>query len=57
MIELFYKLSGGRPMTVIDNHVFIDIVSGETVKRYTDHFNRNWLATHAWSMFRVAVND
>lgn len=55
MIELFYKITGGRPMTIIDPHYFTDIVSGEAVMLCSDHFNRNWLATNKWGWFRVAT--
>lgn len=36
-----------------NGYAFTDSVSGEGVKCFTDTLGRKWLATSAWSMFRV----
>lgn len=47
-----FKLTGGRPMART-GFAFTDSVSRESVCYYTDKLGRNWLATGAWSLFRV----
>lgn len=53
MKKLFYRITGNRPMTLIESHVFTDKVSGKSVNRYIDPSGRKWLAIHKWSFFRV----
>lgn len=53
MIEqLFYKLSGGRPMSKVI-YAFRDVVKHEPVFIFEDHFGRYWMANNRWSLFRV----
>lgn len=52
MKNLFYKLTGGRPM-VYKSALFTDFVSGLSVNHYVDKFGRNYMANHSWSWFRV----
>lgn len=51
--ELFYKLTGGRPMKDV-GHGFTDVVSGKEVRYYVDKFGRKWMADSGpWSQFRI----
>ena len=45
-------LTGGRPMKRT-GYAFTDKVSGNSVNSFTDQLGRDWLAEHAWSLFRV----
>lgn len=39
---------------MIDNgSAFIDTVSGNEIRYYTDRFGRKWLAESKWALFRV----
>ena len=40
-------------MVQIGGPLFRDVVSGEPVCRFKDKFGRVWLATGAWSQFRI----
>lgn len=51
----FFKLTGGRPMKD-KGHLFVDIVSGKSVRHYIDKFGRSWMAEGPWSIFRVRRN-
>ena len=55
MKKIFYKLTGGRPMDKI-RFEFDDVVSGEKVYSFNDKFDRIWLSTNKWSLFRVKIN-
>ena len=46
------KLTGGRPMRYVA-YLFTNVVSGEGVCHYRDRLGRDWMATSAWSLFRV----
>ena len=50
---LVSRVTGGRPMKRIE-YRFTDLISGSPVYYYEDTFGRVWLATDAWSWFRVA---
>lgn len=50
--QLFFKLTGGRPMR-FKGRAFTDVVVGKAVNDYTDGLGRDWLAHGAWSLFRV----
>ena len=56
MKKIFYKLADGRPMDKI-RFEFNDVVSGEKVYSFIDKFDRKWLATNKWSLFRVKKNN
>lgn len=56
MIDILYKLTGGRPM-LITQYAFTDAFSGMPIYYCKDKFGRKWMAHGAWSMFRVAVRD
>lgn len=45
-------LTGGRPMRKVC-FCFTDMVSGEPVSMWLDGYGRLWLATGAWSVFRI----
>ena len=49
------RLTGGRPM-IRNEYAFTDTVSGEGVWRWTDRLGRRWLATGAWSLFRLETS-
>lgn len=49
---LFYKITGGRPM-IYQRDLFWDFIGQEEVKLYSDVFDREWMATTKWSIFRV----
>lgn len=54
---LFFKVSGGRPM-IDQGFNFTDVVSGKSVRNYTDRFGRNWMASGGpWSLFRVSRDN
>ena len=46
------RLTGGRPM-ILTGFAFTDVISGESVNYYVDRLGRHWMATGAWSLFRV----
>jgi hypothetical protein len=46
------KLLGGRPM-VREGYAFLDVVSQQPVYYWRDLLGRRWMATSAWSTFRV----
>lgn len=50
--ELFYQLTGGRPMTLLEFR-FTDKISGEPVYLARDKHDRLWLTSSPWAMFRV----
>jgi hypothetical protein len=50
--NLFYKITGGRPMTYLEQR-FYDPIGNCQVNLYIDKFNRQWLATNRWAWFRV----
>ena len=50
--EWLIWLCGGRPMER-GAFRFTDCISGKPVYYFADHYGRVWLATHAWSWFRV----
>lgn len=54
--ELFFKLTGGRPMKV-ESCAFVDRVNHREVFRFTDRLGRQWLAQglSGWAIFRVRV--
>ena len=52
MKKIFYKLTGGRPMTKLQFE-FTDVICGEPVYSFVDKLDRKWLATNKWSLFRV----
>jgi hypothetical protein len=52
--RLFSQLTGGRPMVRME-YRFTDHVSGKPVYYYKDAFGRVFMATGAWSLFRVAL--
>lgn len=52
---LFYLITGGRPMKRL-GYDFTDAVTGEAVCYYLDGYGREWLATGAWSGFRMKSN-
>jgi hypothetical protein len=52
LVKLLTKLTGGRPMRRL-GYAFTDKVSGESVDFYRDLLGRDWMATGAWSLFRV----
>lgn len=55
-MKLFYWITGGRPMHLIDPCRFIDIISGKSVGLYEDRFGRKHLAANGpWSRFRVEI--
>lgn len=55
MIDLFFRLTGGRPM-VDCGGAFSDEVSGNGVRYYRDRLGRLWMADSGpWSLFRVRV--
>lgn len=54
-MELIKQILGGRPMKC-NGGAFVDNISGEYVKYFTDTLGRKWLATSAWSLFRVPRN-
>lgn len=54
MSQWLKKVLGGRPMRD-EGHAFNDLFSGESVRYMRDQFGRQWLATGAWSMFRVRI--
>lgn len=47
-------LTGGRPMKQ-GEYRFDSMLYGESVYYFTDYYGRKWLATHKWSLFRVAA--
>lgn len=49
-------VTGGRPMKR-RKYRFTDIISGNPVYYYEDKFGRIWMATSAWALFRVEVED
>lgn len=49
---LFFFLTGGRPMKKVAPG-FRDMVTGEMVDTWEDRHGRRWLATGAWSVFRM----
>lgn len=53
LVRYIHRLTGGRPMRR-DGFAFTDRVSGESVCYWTDRLGRRWLATGAWSWFRVS---
>lgn len=57
MLKLLAYLTGGRPMKLIQHCRFVDRVSGESVNLYMDRLDRFWLATSAWSWFRIKWPD
>lgn len=56
MKNLFWKLTGGRPMKLI-GFAFTDRVDGRAVNYYIDKFDRLWLANGPWSRFRVSRRE
>lgn len=49
-------LTGGRPMNLIDPCVFVDFVTGKSVKRYEDRLGRMWLSDGGrWATYRMEV--
>jgi hypothetical protein len=52
VMQLFKRMTGGRPMTLV-TPCFTDCVSGEEVGYYIDSLDRHWLATGKWAWFRV----
>lgn len=53
---LIWRITGGRPMHLMDPSYFKDIVSGRPVALFRDRLGRTWMAEHRWAMFRVGVN-
>jgi hypothetical protein len=53
MKRLVGYVTGGRPMKRLE-YRFISLLTGEPVYYYEDTFGRVWMATSAWSLFRVA---
>ena len=48
------KLTGGRPMKLIENCRFVDVVSGKSVNLYKSRLDgKEFLAENKWSIFRV----
>jgi hypothetical protein len=56
MRRLLAHLTGGRPMERL-GFAFIDMVTRERVWYWRDAFGRVWLATGAWSRFRIPALD
>ncbi len=54
-MNLLNWITGGRPMTFVAT-CFVDVVSGRQVCLWRDRYNRLWMATNAWSWFRVRPN-
>lgn len=55
--QLFYKITGGRPMKFIRNS-FIDDITKKYVSVYEDKFGRQWLCDSGpWSYFRVSIDN
>lgn len=55
-MKWLYKITGGRPMTLI-GFAFFDCVSGEQVYYAADKFGREWLSNGRWSWFRIRRRD
>lgn len=55
--KLFYHLTSGRPMTLIQSKILYDHVNQFWVHLWKDAFDRKWMARKAWSLFRVADVD
>lgn len=53
MSDWLFRLTGGRPMKLIEHCVFIDRVTGCSVSLWRDRLGRSWLAENQWSLFRV----
>ena len=54
MKRLLRRLTGGRPMTLVERSIFYDHIEGRTVNMYKDAFGRRWMAHNPWSWFRVS---
>ncbi len=55
--DFFYRLSGGRPMEMVRANLFTDVVANAPVHVWRDGFNRFWIATDKWSLFRVEIRE
>jgi hypothetical protein len=54
--KLFYRITGGRPMTR-ECSIFFDSVAGKQVFYFRDRLrNVRYMATHKWAKFRVKAN-
>lgn len=51
--QIFYSITGGRPMEKLDEEGFWDSIGGVKVNFYKDGFGRKWMALGKWSLFRV----
>lgn len=47
-----WRLTGGRPM-IDGGSAFYDSIGKLPVRYFTDRLGHQWLAVHAWSLFRV----
>jgi hypothetical protein len=52
-----WRLTGGRPMKLVQRNSFTDTCTGRPVHRYMDRLGRAWLAEWPCSMFRVRRDD
>ncbi|WCE04448.1 hypothetical protein [Pseudoxanthomonas sp. JBR18] len=53
MNQIIAKMTGGRPMRMVEPCLFIDRVVGLPVGLYEDKFGRMWMAYGPWGMGRV----
>lgn len=56
MLRFLYRITGGRPMHLVERSGFTDIVSGRQVHLFRCRLGRTYLAERKWSIFRVGVN-
>jgi hypothetical protein len=57
MKNIFYILTGGRPMCKLAREGFWDKLAQRKVNHYVDKFGRKWMAFSKWSLFRVEVKS
>ena len=54
ILRLLMRITGGRPMERLE-YRFRDTITNRPVYYYKDYFGRVWMATGAWSLFRVKL--
>jgi len=50
--RILMRITGGRPMERLE-YRFRDTITNRPVYYYKDYFGRVWMATGAWSSFRI----